>query len=200
MAESRQTSLYQYFDRYGILIYVGITARGQVRNHEHNAHKSWWPFVDHQRVTHFASRPEATVAEKQLIEQRRPPFNIQHNPDRGELAETYTRYAKAAAASPEPGKSMHDLKGRLPLVDGQFDTVDEHPDCPLIASPSAARKCHRCRTPAVPSSWWPHGYLRVVPRWLRSRCAVTAVRWLRALGRLPRCGAQIVLAIKFDAP
>lgn len=43
------TSVYRYYDENGLLLYVGITSRGSVRQREHNGDKEWWRFV-HRRL------------------------------------------------------------------------------------------------------------------------------------------------------
>jgi predicted GIY-YIG superfamily endonuclease len=78
---NQATSLYQYRDERGFLIYVGITSRGILRQAEHNRRAEWWPFVRTQSVEHFPTRDEALAAERRIIETERPPFNAQHNPD-----------------------------------------------------------------------------------------------------------------------
>lgn len=80
MNDSR-TALYRYYDRHGLLLYVGITGRGVRRNAEHNKNAEWWPLVASQEVEHFDTRDLALSAEKSAIERLRPPFNQQHNPD-----------------------------------------------------------------------------------------------------------------------
>ena len=77
--QSTPTSVYLYYDRAGLLIYVGITSRGITRNRQHNATKEWWPFVYSQTVEHYATRAEAAQRERSLIVRNEPPFNIQHN-------------------------------------------------------------------------------------------------------------------------
>lgn len=75
------TSVYKYYDRANILIYVGITNGGILRNRQHNDSNEWWKFVAKQEVEHFKSRGLAHEREVVLIEQFRPPFNKQHNKD-----------------------------------------------------------------------------------------------------------------------
>lgn len=91
------TSLYRYFDRHGILLYVGITGAGIRRNRQHNADKEWWRFVVSQRVEHFASRELAHAQEIALIERFRPPFNKQHNPDHAPARRLYLDMVEAGA-------------------------------------------------------------------------------------------------------
>lgn len=87
--DSHPTSVYLYYDRVGVLIYVGITGRGAIRNGEHNRGKDWWPFVQRQEVEHYGSRKEAAVREKQLIRTFRPPFNKQHNAAHSQIKQDY---------------------------------------------------------------------------------------------------------------
>lgn len=112
---TRPASLYQYFDRNGLLLYVGITSRGISRNREHNADKSWWKYVARQEVAHFPDRASAISAEKALIVQRRPPFNKQHNLEHESLVQAYEAFAKAQAEARSAGNIMQEMKGRLPL-------------------------------------------------------------------------------------
>ncbi len=91
------TSVYRYYDGAGVLLYVGITSTGMIRNRQHNADKEWWPLVKSQRVEHYPSRPRASVRERLLIRKYRPPFNKQHNPDHIAVAAAY-RVAKEVGA------------------------------------------------------------------------------------------------------
>lgn len=50
MRDDTPTSLYKYYDRDGVLLYVGITGRGDTRNAEHNKTKFWWKFVSRQSM------------------------------------------------------------------------------------------------------------------------------------------------------
>jgi predicted GIY-YIG superfamily endonuclease len=86
----RPTSVYLYYDRRGVLLYVGITARNLQRNDEHTA-KEWWPFVNRQDVEHYPTRTDALRREKSLIQNRLPPFNKVHNPHHAEMRAAYLR-------------------------------------------------------------------------------------------------------------
>lgn len=111
------TSVYRYYDRHGLLLYVGITRQGIGRNRQHNDKAEWWPFVVRQEVEHLPSRPAALAREKRLIQQHRPPFNRQHNLDHESLRLTYLHWASAEA--PVEGERAEDqvarLARRLPL-------------------------------------------------------------------------------------
>jgi excinuclease UvrABC nuclease subunit len=93
------TSVYRYYDRDGMLIYVGITSRGARRNYEHNRSKDWWPYVARQEVDHYETRDQALKRERSLIIRHRPPFNRQHNPDADALRAVYVAYADASEES-----------------------------------------------------------------------------------------------------
>lgn len=88
------TSVYRYFDKNGILIYVGITGRGMARNSEHNKTQEWWQYVTRQEVEHYATRRAAHNVEKQLIRQHHPPFNVQHNPEHAVVRATYLEFRR----------------------------------------------------------------------------------------------------------
>lgn len=75
------TSVYLFYDKHGLLLYVGITSRGVARQSEHNSTKEWWPYVARQEVEHYPNRRHAAERERGLIRRFRPPFNKQHNPD-----------------------------------------------------------------------------------------------------------------------
>lgn len=108
------TSVYRYYDKFDLLIYVGITNRGMQRNREHNASKVWWPFVVRQEVDHHDTRLQALAAEKQLIWKYRPPFNKQHNPGHVELVDAYLGVmAQASAGSAR--ELFQELEHKLPL-------------------------------------------------------------------------------------
>lgn len=88
MTPPASTSLYRYYDRHGILLYVGITSRGTRRQSEHQD-KAWWPYVARQTVEHFPSRESAMAAEAAAIRAHQPPFNTQHNPGRDDMLAAY---------------------------------------------------------------------------------------------------------------
>lgn len=87
--DSSPTSLYKYYDRDGVLLYVGITRRGSARNTEHNKSKPWWHFVVRQTVEHYTTREEAEACEIKLIRKLTPPFNKQHNPNYAAAKDAY---------------------------------------------------------------------------------------------------------------
>ena len=100
------TSVYRYYDRFDVLIYVGVTSRRTSRQREHNLDKYWWRYVDHQTVEHYDTRPEALIREASLIHEFRPPFNTQHNPDSERGARIYVAFRESMQEpSPwSPGK------------------------------------------------------------------------------------------------
>lgn len=113
---SDPTSVYRYYDRIGILIYVGITRQGMGRNAQHNGKAEWWPFVARQEVEHYPTRGAAAMREKELIRGHRPPFNKQHNHDYEVSRAAYLAYAHTFSGHLE---SPHDLyvavDKRLPM-------------------------------------------------------------------------------------
>lgn len=113
------TSLYFYYDRNDLLLYVGITKRGISRNFEHNSTQEWWPFVARQEVEHHPTREGAAAAEKNLIKQMRPVFNKQHNPAHHELREAYLTLSESGGL-PHRETAYQELKW-LPLSFVSFD-------------------------------------------------------------------------------
>jgi hypothetical protein len=87
--DSTATSVYRYYDQFGVLLYVGITKQGIGRNRQHNADKVWWQWVTLQEVDHFDSRDDAHAREVALIRKYRPPFNVQHNTEHRVLSTAY---------------------------------------------------------------------------------------------------------------
>ena len=96
-AGATPTSVYLYFDRNDLLLYVGITGRGLARNSEHDASKEWWPYVTRQEIQHHPTRRSALSAERQMIRKYRPPFNVQHNPSHAAAREAYLTLATTPA-------------------------------------------------------------------------------------------------------
>src|SRR6267154_2018176 len=83
------TSVYRYYDRLGVLIYVGLTRTRTERNQQHNGDKDWWPLVASQAIDHFQTREEAIGGESALIAKFRPPFNTQQNPEHQTIKAAY---------------------------------------------------------------------------------------------------------------
>lgn len=125
---SDPTSVYRYYDRAGLLLYVGITARATKRQREHNGDKEWWQFVTTQEVEHYPTRIQAAGREKSLIREFRPPFNRQHNPDHESLRAYYLAAgpalpAKSDAATLSPKEAFHAAHGKVPLTQIQAGNV-----------------------------------------------------------------------------
>ncbi|TDT31112.1 hypothetical protein [Naumannella halotolerans] len=90
------TSVYRYYDRHKVLLYVGVTARGVSRNNEHNS-KPWWGFVSSQKIEHYQTRKEALSRESLLITEFQPPFNVQQNPASELARRAYMQHVATAA-------------------------------------------------------------------------------------------------------
>lgn len=103
MTRQGPTSVYLYFDRANVLLYVGITSRGPLRQHEHNTDKDWWTYVARQQVEHYATRAEALQRERELITLLSPPFNSKHNPDR-DARQAYLALAAEGPLEEPPDK------------------------------------------------------------------------------------------------
>jgi predicted GIY-YIG superfamily endonuclease len=103
MTKEGPTSVYLYFVRSNLLLYVGVTSRGAVRQREHNTDKDWWTYVARQQVEHYPTREEALRRERELITLLAPPFNSMHNPDR-EAREAYLALAETGPLRDAPDK------------------------------------------------------------------------------------------------
>lgn len=134
-------SVYRYYDDDGMLIYVGMTKRGVLRNFEHAALKEWWPFVSKQEVDHYPSCEAALSAERLAIQTYRPPFNHQHNIDYQAMHGAYLRLRQQPLEDVEErgldllaGGRRLDLS--LSVVDlpdkkGRFTLRSEPEDCAI---------------------------------------------------------------------
>ena len=91
MADPTVTSVYQYYDRIGRILYVGVTARGVKRAQEHAETKSWWPRCTGCAIEHYETRDEALAREEELIKRYKPPFNTVHNDRKQEAMEAFLR-------------------------------------------------------------------------------------------------------------
>lgn len=119
------TSVYKYYDKRDMLIYVGITSRAMKRNTEHNLTKQWWPHVVRQDVEHYPTRARALAQEKRLIQKHLPPFNKQHNPSHAELVRVYERFAEAEVAYPNSVDILNETKARIPLDLVSYDEIQK---------------------------------------------------------------------------
>lgn len=108
------TSVYKYYDRDGILLYVGITGRGSTRNSEHNKTKPWWQHVVRQSVEHFSTRERAQRRETDLIRKMAPPFNKQQNRDHAVAYETY--FIRRSLGGEEGVRAFIKGRNRVPAV------------------------------------------------------------------------------------
>lgn len=139
MEERNATSVYQYFDENGVVVYIGITSRNVRRQGEHDKGKAWWPFVASQSVEHFDTREQAHRREVELIRQYRPPFNVQHNPDHEVIRAAFLAYREAAAEHETPTDLVRASKKRIPLaLVGEVDDILTFRTTPLFA-PAAVR-------------------------------------------------------------
>jgi hypothetical protein len=113
MHDANSCSVYRYYDRSGVLIYVGVTSRGIARNREHNRSRPWWSYVTRQEVDHLPDRPAALARERELIERYWPPFNTQHNPHAATIRDEYERHGARPAAAESVRRQV---RNSLPLV------------------------------------------------------------------------------------
>ncbi|AEV86714.1 hypothetical protein ACWT_5697 [Actinoplanes sp. SE50] len=79
--ENRPHILYRFYDRTGVLLYVGITVDFADRMATHAKEKDWWVRVDRSatQVDYYDSRRAALDAEREAIKAEKPLENDQHN-------------------------------------------------------------------------------------------------------------------------
>ena len=75
------TELYRYFDKAGVLLYVGISFSTVARAAQHRGTSHWWHAVDKVTVQRFDSRENALHAERKAIIDEKPLHNVVHNYD-----------------------------------------------------------------------------------------------------------------------
>lgn len=128
------TSVYRYYDKNKILIYVGITKQRTGRNRQHNADKEWWPFVASQEVEHHVSRLCARNRERELIKIFRPPFNRVHNKDHVVLRLAYLGLSVVVDTAPDdnPKKRLMDNKYRIGLEVTSFGLFTRPEDASIV--------------------------------------------------------------------
>lgn len=90
------TALYRHFDRSGRLLYVGVSDNPAERLAQHRAQSEWAGAIERQSVVWFCSRPLALAAEKDAINDERPPYNERLNPD----AKGESRFFKTSISMP----------------------------------------------------------------------------------------------------
>lgn len=71
-------TLYEMYDRFDRLLYVGITCNPPSRFTQHRQTKDWWELVETIRLTSFTTRREVLSAEAMLIRDEEPAFNVSH--------------------------------------------------------------------------------------------------------------------------
>lgn len=73
------TTLYRFYDRDGLLLYIGIAGNPARRFKQHNDDKLWWSTVATSTMEHYPTRAAALKAEKLAIEAEVPLHNWVHN-------------------------------------------------------------------------------------------------------------------------
>ena len=68
--------LYRHFDSNGILLYVGISLNSAYRQEQHRKNSAWFYSIARIEVERFASRDEASAAERAAIKSEFPLFNL----------------------------------------------------------------------------------------------------------------------------
>jgi len=75
---SEQT-LYRFFDKDNVLLYVGISINAYNRAKQHKADKEWWPDVVQITLETYPDRATVELQEKQVIAAESPKYNTCFN-------------------------------------------------------------------------------------------------------------------------
>ena len=88
LTEPQPHELYRFFDKYGELLYVGITMDFHARMKNHRHQKEWWVDAAWIEIEHHSNRRDALDAERMAIKTEKPLYNVAHNdsPDAVEQA------------------------------------------------------------------------------------------------------------------
>ena len=91
--ETGKVFLYRHYDKYGQLLYIGISLNVVNRLISHKRYSEW--FVDIANITmeKFPTRNEAIIAEQLAIARERPKHNIVHNREPKKSQEKYNGLA-----------------------------------------------------------------------------------------------------------
>ena len=73
------TYLYKLYDKNNNLLYVGITTNYKIRFRIHSKKHSWWNKVSRRWIKKYPSRTLALKAEKTIIANQNPKYNITYN-------------------------------------------------------------------------------------------------------------------------
>lgn len=79
LLEPQPQALYRFFDKYGELLYVGITMDLPARMGSHRREKPWWTDVAWIEIEHYDNRAAALDAEATAIKSEGPRYNVVHN-------------------------------------------------------------------------------------------------------------------------
>jgi hypothetical protein len=77
--ENRNFCLYRYFGHDGVLLYVGISLNGIIRQSQHRD-KPWYPLIESSSHSYTETLEEVKQVEKRTIIAERPLFNKTYRP------------------------------------------------------------------------------------------------------------------------
>jgi predicted GIY-YIG superfamily endonuclease len=153
-ANATPNSVYRYFDHADRLIYIGVTARGIQRQHEHEKLSDWFDHADHQQIEKCPDRASALTLERELIKAYRPPFNKVHNGDWEPVRDAYLAVVTAERAlrsaqsgeplAQPPAMPCHHCAGCYLAEDPDLAGEDYAVCVLLTEEDDADEKCPKC--------------------------------------------------------
>jgi excinuclease UvrABC nuclease subunit len=121
---TEQTYLYEAYDAFGNLLYVGITNDLKRRLKEHRFSAKWWTQQTEIKHTLYPSRYEAKEQESRVIADRSPGFNIAETDKHAEAVRL--SWQKRKEQKPEEPRFIVSPRETVALLSvQQEDEIDE---------------------------------------------------------------------------
>lgn len=118
--KTMENTLYEFYDKYNNLLYIGITDCFYRRLRQHYKTKTWYSMIANIRLFYFNSRDELEKEEKQRIINNKPLFNIIYNNDNVEQA--IIEYCTTILNQ----HFIFENKKCLQYINYQYEEVDSH--------------------------------------------------------------------------
>lgn len=84
------STLYRYYDKNNVLLYVGISVNAVYRFTQHKNKSSWVDDIERIEIEKFESKKEASEAEVKAIRNEKPLYNVIHQGDSEDFIQATT--------------------------------------------------------------------------------------------------------------